>query len=74
MEEGFELKPRDRNSALMAALMLSPSEANRATKKCSGKKSTVHSYGNLRFWSDFHIIDKSDSNSCGIYPDRSLEF
>ena len=44
MEEGFELKPRDRGSAFVAALVLSPFKVNGATEKCGGKKSTVYIY------------------------------
>ena len=41
-EEGFELWPRDRSGALVAALVLSPSEADGATEEWGCEWGTIH--------------------------------
>ena len=43
-EEGLELWPRDRSGALVAALVLSPSEANSTTEEGGGKRGMIHPY------------------------------
>lgn len=45
-KEGIELRPYDRGSIFMVALVLSPSGANGATEKCGNKKVIVHPCGN----------------------------
>ena len=44
-EEGLELGPRDRSDALVAALVLSISEADGTTEKSGGKGGTIHPCG-----------------------------
>ena len=49
LEEGFELWPRDRSGALVAALVLSPSEADGATEEWGCKWGTIHPSGAWSF-------------------------
>ena len=44
LEEVLELRPHDRSGALIAALVLGPSEADGATKEGGGKRGTIHPY------------------------------
>lgn len=42
-EEGFKFKSHNKSDALITAIVLSPAEADEATEKYGGKKSTIHS-------------------------------
>ena len=45
LEKDFELCPRNRSGALVAALVLSPSEADGTTEEGGGKRGTIHLCG-----------------------------
>ena len=44
-EEGLELWPRDRSGALVATLVLGPSEADGTTEECGGEGGTIYPCG-----------------------------
>ena len=45
LKKGLKIKLRNWSSALVAALVLGLSEADRATEEFGGKEDTIHSYG-----------------------------
>ena len=45
----LELKPRNQSGAFVVTLVLGASEADGATEKCSGKRSTINSYSAKSF-------------------------
>ena len=45
LEESFGIRLHDWSGAVMAVLVLGPSEANNITKKCGGKEGIIYSCG-----------------------------
>lgn len=45
LEEGFEVRPRNKSNAFVMALMVSPSKADDATEVSNGKQGRIHSGG-----------------------------
>ena len=57
-EEGFELRSNDRGGIFVAALVLSPFEADKATEKGSNKRSIVYLCGAWGFKMVFSLLTK----------------
>ena len=70
MIEDFELRLHDKGNALIAALVLTLFEADKATEKSGGKWGYGLSLWRLKFWNNSYIANKSGNNLCKIYSNR----